>query len=102
MCHFKDPATVKYWGNEFIEAMASSYDYFAPDLYLEGAGEYTDILDKNLQEAYHEMKTPEQALRDCAEAWEKTTERVGRDKQIAQWLYLKKGFGPKVAPLMSP
>jgi multiple sugar transport system substrate-binding protein len=51
-------------------------------LAIRGAREYTQALDQNLQKALTKQISPEQAMSDTAKAWEKITNRIGRDKQI--------------------
>jgi multiple sugar transport system substrate-binding protein len=54
-------------------------------LRIEGAPEYWDIMDKNLSAAMAGQKTAKQALDDTAVAWEAITDRLGRDKILAQY-----------------
>ena len=54
-----------------------------PILAIRGAREYTQALDNNLQKALTKQISPEQAMANTAAAWEKTTNRIGRAKQIA-------------------
>ena len=54
-----------------------------PILAIRGAREYTQALDNNLQKALTKQISPEQAMANTAAAWEKTTNRLGRAKQIA-------------------
>lgn len=54
-----------------------------PIVAMRGAREYTQALDENLQKALSKQITAEQAMANTAAAWEKTTNRIGRDKQIA-------------------
>jgi multiple sugar transport system substrate-binding protein len=63
--------------------------FFAPTsltyLRIPGSFEYWDILDKNLSAAMAGSKTAQQALDDTAAAWEAVTDRIGRDKQLADY-----------------
>jgi multiple sugar transport system substrate-binding protein len=51
-------------------------------LAIRGAREYTQALDQNLQKALTKQISPEQAMENTARAWEKITDRIGREKQI--------------------
>ncbi len=46
-------------------------------------------------------KTPKQALDETAAAWEKITNRVGREKQIAQWRFVKAHYPPELAKILA-
>ena len=63
--------------------------FFAPTsltyLRIPGSFEYWDILDKNLSAAMSGSKSAKQALDDTATAWEQVTDRIGRDKQLADY-----------------
>lgn len=49
---------------------------------MRGANEYLQALDINLQKALSKQISPEAAMKNTAAAWEKITNRIGRDKQI--------------------
>jgi multiple sugar transport system substrate-binding protein len=49
---------------------------------IQGANEYTQALDINLQRALSKQISPEQAMAATETAWEKITNRIGREKQI--------------------
>ena len=53
-----------------------------PILAIRGAREYTQALDQNLQKALSKQISPEQAMANTAKAWDKITNRIGREKQI--------------------
>ena len=63
--------------------------FFAPTsltyLRIPGSFEYWDTLDKNLSAAMAGSKTAQQALDDTAVAWEAITDRIGREKQLADY-----------------
>jgi len=48
---------------------------------LNGGHSYQDALDRELQQALTGQKSEAQAMQDAAAAWEKITDRLGRDKQ---------------------
>jgi len=96
-CHFTDPLTWKWFGKDFVDMMWENLtDWYAPGIHFLGTGEYSDVLDRELTEAYTGLKTPEDALNAAAEAWEDLTESIGREEQIKDWLFLKKGFGKEI------
>jgi multiple sugar transport system substrate-binding protein len=49
---------------------------------IHGATAYTQALDQNLQKALTKQSSAEKAMADTAAAWEKITNRHGREKQI--------------------
>ncbi len=59
---------------------------------IRGAFEYNLTLSKNLNSAMLGLMDAETALRKTAEEWEKTTDRIGRDKQVEAWRALKKWY----------
>jgi multiple sugar transport system substrate-binding protein len=56
-----------------------------PYLRIPGSFEYWDILDKNLSATMSGSKTAQQALDETAQSWEAVTDRIGRDKQKADY-----------------
>jgi multiple sugar transport system substrate-binding protein len=67
----------------------------APDIVLKGSGQYIDALSRNLSAAYSGQTSIQKALDATADAWNKTTDQQGRDKQIEGWKSLKKAY-PRV------
>ena len=49
---------------------------------MRGANDYTKSLDNNLQKALTKQISPAQAMANTASAWDKTTNRYGRAKQV--------------------
>ena len=56
-----------------------------PYLRIPGTFEYWDILDKNLSATMSGSKNAQQALDDTATSWQQVTDRIGRDKQLADY-----------------
>ena len=79
---FKDPIVVSSYHEYHISTYVESIKRSSPPINIPGVVEYVSALDTNLQEALTGRKTPEQAMKDTAEAWEKITEAKGREKQI--------------------
>ncbi len=100
-CHYTDPVIREIYGDGFLAVHRQSMTHNFPDLYLKGHGEYWDVLDANLQSADVGKKTPKQALDETAAAWEKITNRVGREKQIAQWRFVKAHYPPELAKILA-
>ena len=53
-----------------------------PPIIIPGITEYRTALDVNLQQALTGQKSNKHAMKDCAEEWNKITDKKGRDKQI--------------------
>jgi multiple sugar transport system substrate-binding protein len=53
-----------------------------PYMRIPGTFEYWTSLDKHLSEAETGQADPEQALKDTADEWEETTDRLGRNNQL--------------------
>jgi multiple sugar transport system substrate-binding protein len=79
------------WNADDAKAYTHAYHqtFYAPVslpyLRIPGTFEYWDILDKNLSSTMSGSKTAQQALDDTAAAWEQVTDRIGRDKQLADY-----------------
>jgi multiple sugar transport system substrate-binding protein len=80
--HFSDPVVVKSYHEYHIPVYVSSIENASPPINIPGVTEYVTAMDQNLQEALTGRKSPEQAMRDTAAAWEKITNQKGREKQI--------------------
>lgn len=80
---FKDPVVVASYHEYHVPTMTGSIERSVPPLNLNGASEYETALDTNVQAVIAGQKTAEQAMADCEAEWEKITDRLGRDKQIA-------------------
>ncbi len=70
----------------------------APMILIQGAVEYNDALDLNVQEALLGKITAEDALKNTAAAWEKITNQIGRRQQIEGWKALKAAYPTKNVP----
>jgi multiple sugar transport system substrate-binding protein len=56
-----------------------------PQFYWEGTPEYADALGRNISKAVTGALTPQQALDEAAEEWVKIVQKLGIDKQKAQY-----------------
>jgi multiple sugar transport system substrate-binding protein len=80
---FKDPVVVGSYHEYHVPTMTSSIEHSVPPLNLNGASEYETALDNNVQAVIAGTKTAEQAMKDAADEWNKITDRLGREKQVA-------------------
>ena len=96
--HLTDPRVIKARTKEMLEVHLKNAQVAAPMILLQGAVEYNDALDSNIQEALLGKITPEDALKATAVAWEKTTNQLGRKEQIEGWKAMKKAFPTKNVP----
>lgn len=82
----EDPLVSESYTPRTIEALKGIIPGTAPSIAgLAGANEYIQALDVNLQKALSGQSSPEKALEEVAKAWDKTTDKLGRDKQAAAW-----------------
>jgi multiple sugar transport system substrate-binding protein len=69
---------------EYLQAYHENFNAptMLPYLRLTGTQEYYDVLDSNLSAAMSGAKSAKEALDDTAAAWERITDRLGRDEQF--------------------
>lgn len=79
----RDPNVLASYHEYQVKNIAEGIKRMVPPLKISGATEYALALDTNLQAVMTGQKTPEQAMADTEAEWEKITERIGREKQIA-------------------
>jgi multiple sugar transport system substrate-binding protein len=96
--HLTDPRVVKARTKEMLEVHLRNAQVSPPMILLQGAVEYNDVLDQNIQEALLGKLSPEDALRNTAAAWEKITNQLGRKQQIEGWKALKAAYPTKNVP----
>jgi multiple sugar transport system substrate-binding protein len=89
---------IKARTKEMLEVHLKNAQVTAPMILIQGAVEYNDVLDQNVQEALLGKLTPEDALNRTAAAWEKITNQLGRKQQIEGWKALKPAFPTKNVP----
>ena len=80
--HFKDPFVIGSYKDWHINTYVESIKRSAPPLIIPGVIEYRTALDTALQQALAGQKSAKQAMKDCAEDWNRITDKRGRDKQI--------------------
>jgi multiple sugar transport system substrate-binding protein len=96
--HLTDPRVVKARTKEMLEIHLKNAQVMAPMILIQGAVEYNDALDQNVQEALLGKLAPEEALKNAAAAWEKITNQIGRRQQLEGWKALKPAFPTKNVP----
>jgi multiple sugar transport system substrate-binding protein len=96
--HLTDPRVIKARTKEMLEVHLKNAQVSPPMILIQGAVEYNDVLDQNVQEALLGKLTPEQALQNTAAAWERITNQLGRRQQIEGWKALKAAYPTKHVP----
>jgi multiple sugar transport system substrate-binding protein len=96
--HLTDARVIKARTKQMLETHLKNAQVAAPMILIQGAVEYNDVLDLNVQEALLGKITPEDALKTTAAAWEKITNQLGRKEQIEGWKALKKAYPTKNVP----
>ncbi|PYN22168.1 MAG: hypothetical protein DMD99_17750 [Candidatus Rokuibacteriota bacterium] len=96
--HLTDARVIKARTKEMVETHLKNAQVMAPMILIQGAVEYNDVLDQNIQEALLGKITPEDALKTTAAAWEKITNQIGRRQQIEGWKALKPAYPTKNVP----
>jgi multiple sugar transport system substrate-binding protein len=96
--HGTDPRVVKARTKEMLDAHLRNAQVTVPMILIQGAVEYNDVLDQNVQEALLGQISPEEALKRTTAAWEKITDQLGRKQQIEGWKALKPAFPTKNIP----
>ena len=86
--HLRDPRIAAKYGDQFLHVTLENAKIAVPMLPLQGNREYLDALDVNLQEAFHGRISPEEAMKRTARAWDKTTDDIGRKRQIEAWRHV--------------
>jgi multiple sugar transport system substrate-binding protein len=66
-----------------VDNLQNTIEHSVPCINITGNNDYIQALDNNIQAVVTGGKTPEKAMQDAAAEWEKITDRIGRDKQIA-------------------
>jgi len=91
--HFEDPSSwnqsgfstesAKAYLDEITQSLSNPN--VVHDITIPGAGEYYRVADEYLAKAVKGEMSPRQALDKAAAEWERITDRLGRDKQIAYY-----------------
>ena len=79
-----DPLVRDLYKPYAAEELKAIVPHVAPEISgLRGANEYVQALDINLQKALAKRISPEQAMAQTERAWNKITNRLGREQQVA-------------------
>jgi hypothetical protein len=73
------------YSKQYAKVSHDTLKYGMPDMQIRGTHEYMIAAEDEILAALTGKKTPEQALADMEAAWNKITNRLGRQKQIEQW-----------------
>jgi multiple sugar transport system substrate-binding protein len=80
---WKDPVVVESYHPYQVENLNETIVRSVPCVNMSGNNDYIIAWSDNFQAVASGKKTSAQAMKDSAAEWEKITERIGRDKQIA-------------------
>ena len=80
---WKDPVVVNSYHPYQVENLNNTIVHAVPCVNMSGNNDYINSWGDNFQAVAAGKKTAAQAVKDAAAEWEKITDRVGRDKQIA-------------------
>jgi multiple sugar transport system substrate-binding protein len=79
-----DPVVRASYKPHAVDMLKQIIPRTAPELSgIRGANEYLQALDINLQKALSKQMSPEAAMQSTEQAWERITNRLGREKQVA-------------------
>ena len=90
--HYEDSAVNAVYTDGFLAQHRESLGDCVPDFYLHGRDEYFAALGRYLDRANRGELAPARALLLASRAWEKITDRLGREGQAEQWLHLKRSY----------
>ena len=78
-----DPIVVGSYHQYQVDNLQNTIKHSVPCINMSGNNDYVIALDNEIQAVITGKKTAAQAVKDAAAEWEKITDRIGRDKQIA-------------------
>jgi multiple sugar transport system substrate-binding protein len=84
--HYKSPAYRKLWPNakEYLITLNNAANDAVIDMIMSGAGDYANAIDRAMT-AIYAGKDIQAGLNEAAAEWERTTDKLGRDKQKAAY-----------------
>ncbi len=71
--------------DKYLDSIVKCIETGFPDIIIPGSAEYYDVLDYELTQALAGKKSPKAALDDTGAAWQKITDRLGRESQKKYW-----------------
>jgi multiple sugar transport system substrate-binding protein len=87
---------VDTYSSEYLQTLYNNMVNTVPDFCLPGGFEYQDALDKQVHACMTGSKSPKQALADAAEACNRITRRIGKEKVKKSWLALTKNLADPI------
>jgi multiple sugar transport system substrate-binding protein len=89
-----DPLVRQSYTDRTMDVLAATIPGAAPSITgaLQGAQQYIQALDINLQRALSGQAGAQAALDNVAREWERITDRIGRDQQIESWQAARRGW----------
>lgn len=70
---------------EYLDAIKESFNYTVPDPQIPGSIEYRRRLSEMVTRALQKSMTPQAALDQAAEEWDKVTKRRNKKRQLQYW-----------------
>jgi multiple sugar transport system substrate-binding protein len=88
--HFTHPEAYKMFASTtdakiYLDGVKAALGDGYPEIFIPGAAQYEDSLDLHVNKALAGEETPQQALDAVVQEWNQTTDKLGRDSQIALW-----------------
>jgi len=93
--HMKDPRVLAKYTPQGVEATAKCLEVTTPSVFLPGYLEFTDILDKNLVDAFTGTISGDEALKKTEAEWRDVIKRIGAKLLIKDLASYKAAF-PKI------
>ncbi|WNO10715.1 ABC transporter substrate-binding protein [Teredinibacter sp. KSP-S5-2] len=90
--HYNNPEIQRMYSNEFLNVHRETMKKAIPDLYIEGQGQYMNVLQRSIVEAYNKNISAKDALAYAEFTWQKLTKKIGEQKQVEQWRHLKQQY----------
>lgn len=90
--HYHDKNIKFTYGNSFLKAQKESLSKSIPDFYVNGKGDYFEVLRYSLLQALKEKMTPKQSLDFAAKQWRVLNNKHGYTSQKNQWHDLLRSY----------
>ena len=92
---FNDPLAKASYKPYGMAALKQIIPRSVPPITIRGAGEYNQALDEELQKMLSKQQSPEKAMANVEQRWNKITDRLGKAKQAKVVKASYKQFPPK-------
>lgn len=90
--HFEDEKINQLYNPSFLNAHKQAMKTAIPDFYIQGQGQYIQVLQEAITSASEGEVSAQQALDYANAQWNEITKKMGMQKQIIQWKALKKSY----------